>query len=267
MANNHAGNHAAHDHDFHIPAPTIWPALSCLGIGVMFFGIIALLHVHPTAVGKMLMAGGLLTALFAATQWWRATIHEARARGFADVPQVLELGNRYGIIFFIVSEVMFFAAFFAAFFYLRSYNVEWPPANITPIGLELPVINTLLLLTSGVTITWAHHALLAGDKATTKLATFLTWHLGILFLACQMYEYSHAGFGLNAGVFATVFYMLTGFHGFHVLVGTIMLMVLSTRLHRGDFSDKHHFYFEAAAWYWHFVDVVWIGLFLTLYLL
>jgi cytochrome c oxidase subunit 3 len=257
----------AQDHDFFIPANSIWPPFSCLGVGIMFFGFIALLHVTPAVVGKVMMVTGFLTALFSAINWWRQTIEESRARGFKNIPLVLELGNRYGIIFFIVSEIMFFSAFFAAFFYLSMYNPAWPPENVEAIDIQLPIINTLLLLTSGVTITWAHHALLEGKKETAKLATFLTWHLGILFLLAQAYEYAHAGFGLSGGAYGTTFYMLTGFHGFHVLVGTLMLMVVSARLHAGDFSDKHHFYFEATAWYWHFVDVVWIGLFLFVYVL
>lgn len=255
------------DHDFYIPPRSVWPPLSCLGVFCMMLGLLCLFHVTPVVIGWMLVGAGLITTLIGAIAWWQETIKESRARGFKSVPLVLDLANRYGIIFFIVSEVMFFAAFFAVFFYLKSYNIAFPPTNLPAIDIHLPVINTLLLLSSGVTITWAHHALLAGKWADAKLATFATWHLGILFLLAQMYEYSHVGFSLSDTAYGSIFYMMTGFHGFHVLVGTIMLMVVSYRLAQKDFSEKHHFYFEATAWYWHFVDVVWIGLFLFVYVL
>lgn len=263
MANHHA------DHDFYIPAGSIWPPLSCLGAGLLAFGFIAHLHMKPELIGNIGMALGVLILLTGAIQWFRKLIGEARARGFGAgaVPKVLDLANRYGMIFFIASEVMFFAAFFAAYFYLRAHNPEWPPANIEALPIELPIICTLILLTSGTTVTWAHHALLNGRRPEAIFATFLTWQLGVFFLACQAFEYSHATFGFSAGVYAAAFFMLTGFHGFHVLVGSIMLMVCHKRLKSGDFSKREHFYFEAAAWYWHFVDVVWIGLFLFVYVL
>jgi len=257
----------AHDHDFHIPAGSIWPAITCFGAGFMMFGMVMIMHLTPIVIGKLTFGFGLLMVVTAALQWFKQLITESRERGFNKVPFVLDLGNRYGIIAFIVSEVMFFAAFFAAFFYLRSFNPVWPPENIELLPLDLPIINTLLLLTSGATVTWAHYALLSGNKAEAIKATKATWILGVIFLGFQMFEYSHAAFGLDGGVYGSLFYMLTGFHGFHVLLGTIMLMVVSMRFGKGDFTDKHHFYFEATAWYWHFVDVVWIGLFLFLYVL
>lgn len=255
-----------HDHDFFIPPATIWPFVSCVGAALLAVGILLGLHAENPLAGPAVMAAGTLTLLTAAGQWFAKLVTEARARGFANPPEVLNLGNRYGMIFFICSEVMFFAAFFAAYFYLRSYNPVWPPANIATLPIDLPVINTLLLLTSGATVTWAHHALLHGRRATAIKATMATWMLGVVFLACQMVEYSHAGFGISSGIYGSTFYLLTGFHGFHVLVGSIMLMVLHARMYR-DFSPRHHFYFEATAWYWHFVDVVWIGLFLFVYVL
>lgn len=257
----------AHDHDFHIPSGSIWPAISCFGAGFMMFGFVMMLHLKPEIVGQLTFGAGFLVVLTAAMQWFKKLIQESRSRGYKDVPAVLELGNKYGMIAFIVSEIMFFAAFFAAFFYLRNYNSVWPPENIVTLPLDLPVINTLLLLSSGATITWAHHALLEGHKKEARLATLLTWQLGAVFLGFQMFEYSHATFGFDGGVYASIFYMLTGFHGFHVLLGTLMLLAVTLRFNKGDFSEKHHFYFEGAAWYWHFVDVVWIGLFLFLYVL
>jgi heme/copper-type cytochrome/quinol oxidase subunit 3 len=256
----------AQDHDFHIPGNNPWPPVSCLGAGLIAFGLIAYLHIS-TFAGAWVMLGGLLITVYGAAKWFQLLAKESNERGFKKVPLVLELGNKYGMIFFIISEIMFFAGFFAAFFYLRSYNTEWPPANIEMLDVGLPTINTLLLLTSGVTITWAHNALFKDDMKTCKRAIKATWILGVIFLFLQMYEYKHAMFSIDSGVFGSTFYMLTGFHGFHVLVGSLMLMVLSLRLKQGSFNSKHHFYFEAAAWYWHFVDVVWVGLYIFVYLL
>lgn len=254
------------DHDFYIPAGSIWPPLSCLGAGIFMFGFVSLLHFSAFA-GKLGMASGLLLIVFAALQWFRKLIGESRARGFVNPPRVLELANRYGMVFFIASELMFFAGFFAAYFFIVGHNPEWPPSNIEALDLQLPIINTLILLTSGATITWSHHALLEGDRDTCRKFMLATWVLGVCFLFCQAYEYSHATFTLSSGAYGSTFFMLTGFHGFHVLLGTLMLMAVHLRLRKGDFTEKHHFYFEAAAWYWHFVDAVWIGLFLFVYAL
>lgn len=258
--------HHAHDHDFHIPTGSIWPPLSCVGAGILAFSFITQHHFHAL-VGNIGMGLGLALLLLGMFKWFGVLIQESRARGFTHVPRVLELANRYGMIFFIASEVMFFAAFFAAFFSLRAFANVWPPENIELLPLDLPVINTLLLLTSGATITWAHYALYLNDRKTLRLATLLTVILGVVFLGFQMFEYSHAAFSFSDGVYGSLFYMLTGFHGFHVLVGAGMLWALYLRLRQGDFTAKQHFYFEAAAWYWHFVDVVWLGLFLFVYLL
>jgi cytochrome c oxidase subunit III len=266
MSHDHAH---AHDHDFHIPPPSIWPPISCVGAGLMAFGFIMMLHMQPVLYGKLTALFGLGLLLTGAMAWFFSLIKESRERGFGKgaVPLVLDLANRYGMIFFIASEVMFFAAFFAAYFYMRMHAPVWPPVGIELLSIDLPVINTLLLLTSGVTITMAHHALLHNRRSDATLYTFLTVQLGIIFLFCQMLEYHHAGYTLSSGAYGTVFYMLTGFHGFHVFLGTIMLAFACWRLYKKDFTRHNHFYFEAAAWYWHFVDVVWIGLFLLIYVL
>ena len=265
----HADHGHAQDHDFFIPPASIWPPLSCVGLGMVMFGLVLHLHYKPVIVGNGLLLAGALLLLMAAFQWFFLLVAESRVRGYARaaVPVVLDLGKRYGMIFFIVSEVMFFTAFFAAYFFLRAHNPEWPPANIETLPIHIPVLGTLILLSSGATVTWAHHALLTNRRGDAILATFLTWQLGLMFTALQSYEYSHASFGFSDGVYATVFYMLTGFHGFHVFLGTCMLMFAHWRLQKGDFSRHNHFYFEATAWYWHFVDVVWIGLFLFIYVL
>jgi len=262
----------SNDHNFNIPAPSIWPPLNCLGAGLLAFGVIAWLHMSPALVGKTMVLLGFLIITTSALQWFYSMTSFSKARGFAKgaVPLVQDLTSRYGMVFFIASEVMFFTAFFAGYFYLRAHNPEWPPANIAAIPVHLPVLMTLLLLTSGATITLAHHALLHNRREEAIVCTFLTWQLGLIFLGVQVYEYihlHHEGISLSAGVFGSVFYMVTGFHGFHVLIGSLMLMWLHWRLQKGDYSRHHHFYFEAAAWYWHFVDIVWIGLFLFVYVL
>lgn len=259
------------DHDFHIPGNSIWPPLSCLGVGLMAFGFVALLHGNDLGVVKDVATLGMVLGLailaVGCLKWFGTLIHESNSRGFKTVPLVLDLANRYGMVFFIVSEIFFFAAFFAAYFYIRSFNPEWPPSNIHPMEIGLPAINTLILLNSGVMVTLAHHALLQNRRAAASRYVMFTYLLGLIFLALQIFEYGHAAFGMNSGAYGSTFYLLTGFHGFHVFLGSLMLMGVHYRLAKGDFSEKHHFYFEGAAWYWHFVDVVWIGLFLLVYLI
>lgn len=254
------------DHDFYIPGNSYAAPITCLGLGVMAFGFVTLMH-FSAMLGKGMLLGGLVTMLLGMGMWFSALIREARARGFKAVPRVLDLANRYGMVFFIVSEVMFFAAFFAAYFYASNFNVQWPPANVEIFEVYLPIFGTLILLTSGATITFAHHDMVEGRMKTARNFTMATWALGFLFLCFQMYEYSHAAFAFDSGIFGSLFYLLTGFHGFHVLVGAIMILVAWKRMRKGDFTPKHHFYYEAAAWYWHFVDVVWLGLFLFVYLI
>jgi cytochrome c oxidase subunit 3 len=183
----------------------------------------------------------------------------------------VQIGLRYGMALFIASEVMFFAAFFWAYFDASLFPKEaiggvWPPQNIRPFNpFELPLLNTLILLTSGVTVTWAHHALREGDRNGTLIGLGLTVLLGASFTSVQAYEYSHAAFGFKDGIYPSTFFMATGFHGFHVIIGTIFLTVCFFRALKGHFKPDHHFGFEAAAWYWHFVDVVWLFLFVCIY--
>ena len=200
----------------------------------------------------------------------------ARRRARGDVPgyhtPVVQIGLRYGMALFIASEVMFFVAFFWAFFNAacsrrrRSAHV-WPPEGIHTFDpFELPFLNTLILLLSGVTVTWAHHALREGDrKPACCRGLALTVLLGLTFTGVQAYEYSHAAFGFKGGIYPSTFFMATGFHGFHVIIGTIFLIVCWFRASAGHFKPDHHFGFEAAAWYWHFVDVVWLFLFICIY--
>jgi cytochrome c oxidase subunit 3 len=177
-----------------------------------------------------------------------------------------------GMVLFIASEVMFFAAFFWAFFDASLFPKEatggqWPPTGVLPFDpMALPLLNTLILLTSGVTVTWAHHALREGDRAGLLQGLALTILLGASFTGIQAYEYAHAAFGFREGIYPTTFFMATGFHGFHVIIGTTFLIVCWFRAWKGHFKPDHHFGFEAAAWYWHFVDVVWLFLFVCVYI-
>ena len=219
--------------------------------------------------------------------WWSDVIKESKA---GDHTPVVSIGLRYGMIMFIASEVMFFVAWFWIFFEMALFHghrtlssieevraawATWPPAGIETVpAWNLPLVNTLTLLLSGTTVTWAHHALQQGDRKGTKIALTLTILLGIMFTAIQAYEYHHilehkyffgAETQANSGLYGSSFFMATGFHGFHVLIGTIFLAVCLIRLLRGGFTPQKHFGFEAAAWYWHFVDVVWLFLFAFIY--
>jgi len=220
--------------------------------------------------------------------WWRDVIKEAHA---GDETPVVQLHLRYGMILFIASEVMFFVAWFWAYFdvalfpageitYARTEVTggQWPPIPSDETGVAglgyfghtfspwgLPWVNTLILLLSGTTATWAHHAMLHNDRKNLVWALAITVVLGALFTSLQAYEYMHAGFGFSNHIYGSTFYMATGFHGFHVIVGTIFLLVCLFRALQGHFTPKQHFGFEAAAWYWHFVDVVWLFLFTCIY--
>jgi len=198
--------------------------------------------------------------------WWKDVIYEAIVeKAHSDIAKI---GLRYGMILFIASEVMFFVAFFWAFFSSAFYPVGgvWPPEGISVIpAFDLPLMMTLILLLSGCTVTWAHHELLEGNIKEATKAMGLSVGLGFFFLCFQAYEYVYSPFGFTDGIYASTFYLATGFHGFHVLVGTIFLAVCWFRTAKGHFDAKNHFGFEAAAWYWHFVDVVWLFLFIAVY--
>lgn len=259
----------AKSHDFHILAPSPWPivgSFSALGFAA---GAIAWMHAIPW--GVWVFAIGLLGILFTMFSWWTDVVHEANT---GDHTPIVQLHHRYGMILFIASEVMFFVAWFWAYFNASLFPSAaavvggvWPPKGIEVLDpFEIPLLNTFILLLSGTTVTWAHHALIEGDRKGARQGLWLTVLLGMTFTSLQAYEYSHAGFGLAGNVYGSTFYMATGFHGFHVVIGTIFLAICLKRLYNGDFTPRHHFGFEAAAWYWHFVDVVWLFLFLSIYI-
>lgn len=251
------------NHPFHILEPSPWPLLCSLGAFLSAVGVVLFAHNH----GSMAMYCGLVLLGGTLVFWWRDVIRESKTE---HTPQVRH-GFEYGMALFIFSEIMFFVSFFWAFFDAALGPTDamgnvWPPKGIHTLDpFDLPYLNTLLLLFSGTTLTWSHYALLEGDMKVAKQQLLLTILVGIVFLGVQALEYAHAPFKFKDGIYPSTFYMATGFHGFHVLVGTIFLGVCYVRAQRGHFTIHDHFGFEAAAWYWHFVDVVWLFLFVSIY--
>jgi cytochrome c oxidase subunit 3 len=284
-------SHPGVKHDYHLVNPSQWPLVGSLSATVMAFGGIIWmkglfgLEKHNPWVFFLGLAGVLYTMI----GWWMEVVKEAN---HGDHTPVVSIGLRYGMIMFIASEVMFFVAWFWMFFEMALFHHDrtfsaipevqaawqtWPPKGVETVQpWHLPLVNTLTLLLSGTTVTWAHHALQTGDRKGAKWGLILTVLLGCLFTSIQAYEYheiftEHFFFGTpelaNSGLYGSSFIMATGFHGFHVLIGTIFLTVCLLRLINGGFTPQKHFGFEAAAWYWHFVDVVWLFLFAFLYVI
>jgi len=274
------------NHEYHILEPDIWPLVGSMSALTFTSGMV--LGFHPEIFGatsSFVMWAGLAGLIATFFMWFKNIVVEAE-RG--DHTPVVQLHMRYGMILFIASEVMFFVGWFWSFFDFAlfptalSYDAASGAttslfgeagaiASFIPEGMEvldpfaLPLLNTLILLCSGTTVTWAHHALIHGDRVGLKQGLWATIALGVLFSAIQAYEYSVAPFGFGGNTYSSAFYMATGFHGFHVLVGTIFLAVCLYRAYLGHFTPRQHFGFEAAAWYWHFVDVVWLFLFVAIY--
>ena len=274
---------------YYVPSPSPYPIIGSFAL--LLFGLGGALWVNQLALGPWLFFGGIAVLLYMLYGWFGTVIDESVSGKYGDR---VSTSFRWSMGWFIFSEVMFFAAFFGALFYTRmlalpalgggdneallwqGFSSAWPSAGpyateaFTPMGAwGIPAINTLILLCSGATLTWAHHALLRDDRTGLKRGLIATLLLGMLFLSIQAYEYLHAYRDLNlrldSGIYGSTFYLLTGFHGLHVTVGAIMLAVMLARVYRGHFTSKHHFGFEAAAWYWHFVDVVWLLLFVVVY--
>ena len=280
---------------YFVPNPSRHPAFASFGLLLTFFG--AAQWINGADWGKWVMTAGLVWFLVVLFQWFSDAITESQNGQYGHR---VDLSYRWSMSWFIFSEVMFFGAFFTALWWARSHSVPelgnlenallwpdfkaaWPSsvagATASPAGIVepfttmtpfwLPTINTALLLSSGVTLTIAHHALQHGNRGKTIAFMWLTVLLGIVFLVVQGYEYYHAYVDLNlkltSGIYGSTFFMLTGFHGFHVFIGMLMLLFITLRLQRGHFTADKHFGFEGAAWYWHFVDVVWLGLYLLVY--
>ena len=276
-----ADGHAKPNHDYHLVDPSPWPLLGSIGAFVLAVGAIMWMKgmaLFGLKAGSLLFGIGLIIVLYVAFMWWRDVVNEAEHKG--DHTRVVQISHRYGMILFIASEVMFFVAWFWAFFdaslfyneAIQASRVEftkghWPPTGTSVFDpWHLPLLNTLILLTSGTTVTYAHHALLHDDRNGVKLGLIATVLLGALFTFVQAYEYAHAPFGFRDSIYGSTFFMATGFHGFHVLIGTIFLLVCLIRVYNGHFTPKQHLGFEFAAWYWHFVDVVWLFLFAAIYI-
>jgi cytochrome c oxidase subunit III len=280
---------------YFVPAPSRHPVMAAIGLFFVILGAGQWVNGHGW--GMYSLFGGLLFWAFVLQQWFREAIHESETGLYSDR---IDISFRWSMGWFIFSEVMFFAAFFGALYWARVYSVPslgslensilwpdfkaiWPSTaagftaapggTVEPFSTigpwPLPTVNTALLLTSGVTLTIAHHALIAGNRAKTIGFMWITVLLGLIFLFVQGFEYAHAYKDLNlklsSGVFGSTFFMLTGFHGFHVFVGMLMLLFITIRLMKGHFTADRHFGFEGAAWYWHFVDVVWLGLYVVVY--
>jgi cytochrome c oxidase subunit 3 len=279
---------------YYVPHGTNWPIVGSIGLTTLLVGFANFLN--GSSVGTTMMVIGLGIVLFMMFGWFGQVIRESESGAYNDQ---VDKSFRWGMGWFIFSEVMFFAAFFGALFYARIFSVPWlggghvmtnellwngweavwPTNGPGDVGGEfesmgawgIPAINTLLLLSSGVTVTFAHWALKKSNRGPLVFWLLATVVLGFTFLALQIYEYTHAYHELNltlgSGIYGSTFFMLTGFHGFHVTIGAIMLTVIMLRCAKGHFTPDHHFGFEGVAWYWHFVDVVWLGLFIFVYIL
>ena len=280
---------------YFVPHPSRHPIMAAIGLFLMIIG--GTLWINSIATGEWILLAGLVCWLFTLSRWFHDTIGESESGLYS---RKIDVSYRWSMSWFIFSEVMFFGAFFTALWWAHVRSVPelgnlsnallWPDfkgvwpgavagATTSPAGTVepfqtmgpfwLPTINTALLLTSGVTLTIAHHALLANNRARCIAFMWMTVLLGLIFLFVQGYEYMHAYRDLNlklsSGVYGSTFFMLTGFHGFHVLVGMLMLFFITLRLMKGHFTPQRHFGFEGAAWYWHFVDVVWLGLYILVY--
>ena len=269
-----AEGHAKPNHDYHLVPLSPWPLVGSISAFVMAVGGITWMKAI-NAAGPYIFGAGVIGVLFTMVAWWTDVVREAE---HGDHTRVVQISHRYGMILFIASEVMFFVAWFWAYFdialyphaaneYARAQAIGgvWPPKGIEPLDpWHFPLLNTLLLLTSGTTVTWAHHALLHSERSAIAKGLILTIVLGVLFTCVQVWEYAHAPFPF-ASAMGSNFYMPTGFHGFHVFIGTVFLLVCLARVAMGQFTTKQHLGFEFAAWYWHFVDVVWLFLFSCIY--
>lgn len=253
------------NHPFHLVDYSPWPVTGSIGALTTVTGIVKWFHIFDRS---LLLIGNTIT-LITILQWWRDVSREGTFQGLHT--QKVTIGLQWGIILFIVSEILFFVSFFWAFFHRRlSPSIEigasWPPEGIKSFNpFQIPLLNTAILLASGVTVTWAHHSLIEGNHSQTTQGLFFTVLLGIYFSILQLYEYIEAPFSIADSVYGSTFFIATGFHGIHVLIGTTFLLTCLIRHLNNHFSSQHHFGFEAAAWYWHFVDIVWLFLYISIY--
>nr|AXS66468.1 cytochrome c oxidase subunit 3 [Cucujoidea sp. 27 KM-2017] len=253
------------NHPFHLVDVSPWPLLGSISVMISMMGLIKWFHTFKMSLFLL----GMFMVILIMYQWWRDVTRESTFQGNHSLK--VSMGLRMGMILFIVSEIFFFISFFWSFFHNSlSPNIElgmiWPPKNILPFNpIQIPLLNTLILLTSGFTVTWAHHSIMENNFKQATQSLFLTVYLGLLFTFLQMIEYIEAPFSISDSIFGSAFFMATGFHGLHVMIGTMFLTLMLLRLIKNHFSNIHHLGFEMAAWYWHFVDVVWLFLYISIY--
>nr|QIH95769.1 cytochrome c oxidase subunit III [Pseudolycoriella sp. XQM-2020] len=253
------------NHPFHLVDFSPWPLTGAISTFTLVSGLVKWFHQY----NMNLFLLGLMITLLTMYQWWRDISREGTFQGLHTIYVIN--GLKWGMILFIISEIFFFVSFFWSFFHSSlSPNIElgmnWPPMGIYPFNpFQIPLLNTVILLTSGITVTWSHHSLMENNHSQAYVSLLLTIILGVYFTMLQAYEYVEASFSIADSVFGSTFFMATGFHGLHVLIGTTFLLVCLIRHTKFHFSSNHHFGFEAAAWYWHFVDVVWLFLYVSIY--
>nr|AML26349.1 cytochrome c oxidase subunit III [Hydrophilidae sp. BMNH 1274343] len=253
------------NHPFHLVDVSPWPLTGALGAMITMIGLIKWFHMFNA---NLFLLGTIITMMIM-YQWWRDVTREGTFQGLHTFN--VTMGLRWGMILFITSEVFFFISFFWSFFHSSltptiEMGMIWPPKGINPFNpMQIPLLNTLILLTSGLTVTWAHHSLMENNFKQSLQGLLITVILGIYFSMLQAYEYMEAPFCIADSIYGSCFFMATGFHGLHVLIGTTFLLVCLLRQYKNHFSNIHHFGFEAAAWYWHFVDVVWLFLYISVY--
>nr|YP_009694512.1 cytochrome c oxidase subunit III [Eurydema oleracea]QEI26497.1 cytochrome c oxidase subunit III [Eurydema oleracea] len=253
------------NHPYHLVDYSPWPLTGSIGAMTLTSGMVLWFHKNE----MYLFFLGIMILLLTMIQWWRDIIRESTFQGHHTIK--VTNGLKIGMILFIISEVFFFISFFWGFFHSSlaptvEIGMMWPPKGIIVFNpMEIPLLNTMILLCSGMTVTWAHHSLMNNNYSETTKSLMLTVMLGIYFTILQAYEYNEASFCISDSIYGSCFYMATGFHGLHVIIGTIFLLVCLMRHIKCHFSSNHHFGFEAAAWYWHFVDVVWLFLYISIY--
>nr|YP_008757786.1 cytochrome c oxidase subunit III [Catopsilia pomona]AFP58835.1 cytochrome c oxidase subunit III [Catopsilia pomona] len=254
-----------HNHPYHLVDYSPWPLTGAIGTMTLVTGMVKWFH----NFNMNLLILGYMIVILTMYQWWRDVCREGTYQGKHTI--LVSKGLRWGMLLFIISEVFFFVSFFWAFFHSSlapsiEIGTMWPPKNIIPFNpFQIPLLNTIILITSGLTVTWAHHAMMNNNFSQTSQSLFITILLGFYFSILQGYEYFEASFTISDSVYGSTFFMATGFHGLHVIIGTIFLLTCFIRHLMNHFSSNHHFGFEAAAWYWHFVDVVWLFLYISIY--
>nr|YP_009695045.1 cytochrome c oxidase subunit 3 [Emeia pseudosauteri]QEJ81583.1 cytochrome c oxidase subunit 3 [Emeia pseudosauteri] len=253
------------NHTYHLVEISPWPIVGSLSTLTMMIGLIKWFHMY----NHNLILIGSMSTLMVMYQWWRDISRESSFQGLHTLK--VTKGLRWGMILFITSEILFFVSFFWSFYHSSlsptiEIGMTWPPNSIIPFNpIQIPLLNTLILISSGISVTWAHHSLMENNYIQTIQGLLITIILGLYFTILQGYEYFESSFSMADSVFGSTFFLATGFHGLHVIIGTLFLLVCLLRHLNNYLSSFHHFGFEAAAWYWHFVDVVWLFLYISIY--